>query len=105
MTQDAGYRLLLHPNIEKQLARIPKIYAHRLAEVMRSLRVNPRLDQSKHLTGELYRIRGGDYRIGYAVFDPERVVFVGKIGRRSEKIYRDLASLLAAARRVVGEAK
>ena len=105
MIQEASYRILLHPNIEKQLSRIPKTQALRLAEVMRSLKDNPRPLQSKHLTGELYRIREGNYRIVYAVFDVERIVFVGKIGRRSEKFYREISSLLAAARRAVGEKK
>lgn len=102
MTQESGYRLLLHPNIEKQLTGIPKVYARRLADLIRSLKDDPRPVQSKHLVGELYRIREGDYRVVYAVFDAERVIFVGKIGRRSEKTYRDLASLLAVARKAVG---
>jgi len=105
MIQEASYRILLHPNIEKQITKIPRSHALRLAEVVRSLKDNPRPAHSKHLTGELYRIREGDYRIVYAVFDVERIVFVGKIGRRSEKFYRDLASLLAAARRALGEKK
>jgi mRNA-degrading endonuclease RelE of RelBE toxin-antitoxin system len=49
----------------------------------------------------MYRVREGEYRIVYAVFDKEQVVFVGKIGRRSEKIYRDVAMLLATAHKVV----
>jgi len=102
MTQESGYRLIMHPNIEKQLTGIPKVYARRLIGVMRSLKDNPRPIQSKHLVGELYRIREGDIRVVYAVFDAERVVFVGKIGRRSEKIYRDLFSLLASARKSAG---
>lgn len=101
MTRGDEYRLILHANIEKQLTGIPKVYARRVAGVMRSLRNDPRPIQSKHLGGELYRIREGDYRVIYAVFDKERVVFVGKVGRRSEKMYRDLSSLLAAARKAV----
>jgi len=98
------HRLLLHPSIEKQLAKIPPAQARRLADAMRALRDDPRPQQCKHLTENLYRIREGEYRIIYAVFDTELVVFVCKVGRRSEKIYRDLAALLAAARgRVEGE--
>jgi mRNA interferase RelE/StbE len=105
MSQEAGYRILLHSNIEKQLSRIPKAQALRIVEAVRSLKEIPRPVHSKHLTGELYRIREGNYRIVYAVFDVERVVFIGKIGRRSEKFYRDLASLLAAARKALGDQK
>ena len=36
---------------------------------------------------DLYRIRVGDYRVVYYVWDKDRVVFVAKIGHRRE-IYR-----------------
>ena len=102
MTRGEEYRLILNANIEKQLTGIPKAYARRLVDEMRSLKSDPRPIHSKHLGGELYRVREGDYRVVYAIFEEERVVFVGKIGRRSEKMYRDLSSLLAAARKAVG---
>ena len=101
------YRLLLHHNVEKQLSKIPTSFvpqglpsvARRIADAIRALREEPRpVPQSKHLTQELYRVRDGDYRIVYAVFDQEQIVFIGKVARRSEKVYRDLIALLAAAR-------
>ncbi|MBI4770343.1 MAG: type II toxin-antitoxin system RelE/ParE family toxin [Chloroflexi bacterium] len=92
------YRLLLHPKIEKQLARIPQPLAERLARAIRDLRSSPRPAQAKALGQELYRLRLGDYRIVYAVFDSEQVVFVGKVARRSEQTYRDLTRILATAR-------
>jgi mRNA interferase RelE/StbE len=97
------YRLLFHPDIEKQLSRIPRVYAERLAQTIRKLRNDPRPNQSKHLDQELYRLREGDYRILYAVFDSEQVVYVGKVERRSERTYRDIARLLARARQVLIE--
>lgn len=95
------YRLILHPKIEKQLKRIPKAYALRVADAMRALRDEPRPAQAKYLAEEMYRVREGDYRIAYAVFDAEQVVFIGKVARRSEKVYRDVNVLLAAARQSV----
>lgn len=95
------YKLLLHPNIEKQLAKTPAGYAKRLAAAMRMLREEPRPPDCKHLTQELYRVREGEYRIIYAIFDQEKVIFVGKIARRSEKVYRDIAGLLDSARKTV----
>lgn len=68
---------------------------------MRSLREDPRPAGCKHLAQELYRIREGEYRVIYAVFDQEQTVFVGKVARRSEKVYRDAAALLVAARKSV----
>jgi mRNA interferase RelE/StbE len=98
-----SYRLLLHPNIEKQLGRIPAAQTKRLADSIRSLRRDPRPAQCKHLLQELYRIREGEYRIVYAVFDEEQIVYIGKVARRSEKIYRDLTVLLASAHKSVEE--
>lgn len=92
------YRLLLHPNIERQLAQLPRPFAERLARAMRDLQSFPRPPQSKALGQHIYRLRLGDYRMVYAVFDNEQVIFVGKVARRSEKTYRELAALLAAAR-------
>lgn len=99
------YRIFLHPNVEKQLARIAKVYAKKIAGAIRALGADPRPTQSKHLSQEMYRIREGEYRIVYAVFDKEKVIFVGKVARRSEKIYRDVATLLDAARRAVQDSE
>lgn len=95
------YRLLLHPSIEKQFLKIPAHYAKQLADVMRALQDDPRPVGCRQLRQELYRIREGEYRIIYAVFDQEQVIFVGKVARRSEKVYRDLAELLTTARKTV----
>jgi mRNA interferase RelE/StbE len=95
------YHLLLHRNIEKQLSKIPKPDAQRLADKMRSLREDPRPHQAIPLGQELYRLRVGAYRIIYTIFDADQVVFVGKVARRSEKTYRDLETILDAARRAL----
>jgi mRNA interferase RelE/StbE len=89
------YKLLFHSKIEKQLSKIPGKNAKRLANRIRELRENPRPNQSRHLDREMYRLRDGDYRVIYAIFDDERVVYVGKIARRSEKTYKDINTLLA----------
>lgn len=92
------YRLLFHPDVEKQLARIPGKYAKRIAESIRSLKEIPRPASARHLDQEMYRLREGDYRIIYAVFDDESVVYIGKVARRSERTYRDIARLLERAK-------
>lgn len=66
-------------------------------ETMRSFRNEPRPHGCEHLRDELYRVRLGNYRIVYAIFDDEVVVVVCKVGRRSEKTYRDLEKLLDIA--------
>jgi mRNA interferase RelE/StbE len=93
------YTLKLHRDVEKQLRRIPPKQQERLVQTIRSFREDPRPPGCKHLQDELYRVRVGEYRIIYGVFDREVVVVVCKVGRRSEKFYRDLEALLDKALR------
>ncbi|MCK4692836.1 MAG: type II toxin-antitoxin system RelE/ParE family toxin, partial [Anaerolineales bacterium] len=69
-----AYTLKLHRDVEKQLNRIPTKQRERLVETMRSLRDEPRPHGCQHLQDELFRIRDGEYRIIYAVFDDEVIV-------------------------------
>lgn len=92
-----SYQLKIHRDIEKQLKRFPRKDRDRLVDTMRSLRDNPRPHKSVHLDGNLYRIRAGQYRIIYAIFEDELIIFVCKPVRRSETTYRDIKSLLDRA--------
>lgn len=92
-----AYTLKLHRDVEKQLRRVPKKQQERLVTTMRSFCDDPRPHGCEHLQDELYRVRVGEYRIVYAVFDDEVVVVVCKVERRSEKTYRDLGKLLSKA--------
>jgi len=51
------------------------------------LGANPRPPGTRKIRGNIYRIRSGDWRIIYAVFDKDRLVLVGKIARRAEDSY------------------
>jgi mRNA interferase RelE/StbE len=94
-----AYELKLHRDVEKQLSRIPKKQRERLVDAMRSLRVEPRPIRCQHLQDELFRVRVGQYRIVFAVFDDEVIVVVCKVARRTERTYRDLERLLDRALR------
>jgi mRNA interferase RelE/StbE len=94
-----AYTLKLHRDIEKQLSRIQKKQRERLVDAIRSLSIEPRPHGCQHLQDELYRIREGQYRIIYAIFDDELVIVVCKVTRRTEKTYRDLEGLLDRALR------
>ena len=98
-----AYDLKLHRDLERQLKRIPKKDRERLVEAMRSLRGEPRAAGSLKLTDVLYRIRQGQYRIIYGVFDKEVVVVVCKVARRTEATYRDLQALLKRASRELSQ--
>jgi mRNA interferase RelE/StbE len=92
------YQLKLLPGIEKQLARLVDIDRGRVIGAMRALASEPRPAGTTHLLENLYRIRVGDHRIVFAVFDAEVVVLMCKVARRSEATYRDVRALLRRAK-------
>jgi len=97
------YSLKLHRDIERQLERISSKDRERVVATMRSLRDDPRPHKSVRLQDNLYRVRVGDYRIVYAIFDAALVVFVCKTARRAEATYRDLREMLNRARRELND--
>ena len=64
---------------------------------MRYLRDELGPPSALQLEPDLYRLRIGDYRTIYAIFEDVLVVFVCKVARRSEATYRDLGELVARA--------
>ena len=98
-----AYALKIHRDVEKQLQRIQKNQRERLVASMRSLREDPRPTGCVKLDDVLYRVRQGQYRVIYAVFDEELVVVVCKVARRAESTYRSLETLLTRAERLLGE--
>lgn len=97
------YKLKLHRDVEKQLERIPKKQRERLVDTMRSLCEDPRPKNCVKLEDRLFRVRQGQYRIIYAIFDEEVIVFICKVARRTESTYRDLQNILERAIRNVIE--
>ena len=98
-----SYELKLHRDVEKQLERIPKKQRERLVDTMRSLCQDPRPIGCIKIEDRLYRVRQSQYRIIYAIFDEEVVVFICKVVRRTESTYRDLQKMLDRAIRYVIE--
>ena len=72
-----------------------------MVETMRSLRENPRPPGCVKLDNILYRVRQGQYRIIYAVFDKDVVVVICKVAKRSEDTYKNLQSLLDRAENIL----
>ena len=97
------YALKLHRDVEKQLARIPKKQRERLIGTMRSFRNEPRPPGCIKLEENLYRVREGQYRIIYAIFDDEIIVVICKVARRTEATYRDIKRLLERASREISQ--
>jgi mRNA interferase RelE/StbE len=83
-----AYRLEYQPGVLRSLERFPRQVQKRIVERLESLRDNPRPPGSVKLAGEdAYRVRVGDYRIIYAIYDDRLVVLVIDIGHRGE-VYR-----------------
>lgn len=81
------YRLELTPRARRELDRLREIEFDRVVAAMLALRQNPRPMGVRKLRGPIHRIRSGDWRIIYAVFDKDRMVIVGKVAKRTEDTY------------------
>ena len=85
----ASYSVELTRTAEKQLRRAAKRDRHRIIEAIESLSEKPRPRDARKLQGydEVYRIRVGQYRVVYEVYDDRVVIIVLKVGHRKD-IYR-----------------
>ncbi len=79
------YIVVLSKQAIKQLDKLPDIIAEPILEAVSRLENNPRPPGCKKLKGrDSYRIRVGDYRIIYDIFDRELVVDVVALGHRKD---------------------
>jgi len=83
------YQVLISRSAEKQLKKMTPQVQRKVAAVIMSLEIEPRPYGSKKLTGTVssYRVRVGDYRVIYDIYECEIVVSVLKIGHRRD-VYR-----------------
>jgi mRNA interferase RelE/StbE len=84
-----AYEIRLHRSVIKKLATLDPRHRSRIRERIDSLRDEPRPSGVVRLSGdrEVYRVRVGDHRILYRIFDAQLVVFVIDADHRS-RIYR-----------------
>ena len=79
------YRIEIKKSAAKELKKIQGRDQERIIERIQGLAQDPRPPGSKKLSGEeKYRIRQGDYRILYQIFDDTVLVVVVKIGLRRD---------------------
>ena len=89
-----AYRIELPKDVLRFLDRLskgsPEDYL-RIDSAIDALGSEPRPKNAKKLRGRapLYRLRVGSYRIIYAVFDPDRLVTIEGIGRRTTTTYKE----------------
>lgn len=80
-----SYTVSLSNAAQKQLSRLDRSIARRITEAMAALGDSPRPPGCKKLVGiDAWRIRVGDYRVVYQIFDGRLLVLVVRIGHRRE---------------------
>jgi mRNA interferase RelE/StbE len=84
-----AYGLKITPAAQKELDRLPKQQRSRVDSAIAALAIDPRPVGSRKLQGveNTYRIRVGNYRIIYRIYDDELVVVIIAVGDRKD-IYR-----------------
>ena len=88
------YRIEVSPaadrDLEKLARRIQRRNFERLRVAIRSLAENPRPHRVRKIEGaeRAYRIRVGDYRVVYEIYDKEKLVLIIQVARRTEATYR-----------------
>ncbi len=70
--------------VKNELKRIPKADLIRIGAAVSALAEDPYPVGAVQLLRQIFRIRVGEYRIIYKVYDDERLVLIGRVVRRSE---------------------
>jgi len=88
------YRLEVSPaadrNLERLKRRIQRRDFERLRVAIRGLANEPRPHGVRKIEGSerAYRIRVGNYRVVYEIYDDEKLVLILQLARRTETTYR-----------------
>ena len=88
------YRVEISPaadhDLERLKIRIRMQDFERLRNAVRSLAEEPRPQGVRKIRGaeKAYRIRVGNYRVVYDVYDSDNLVLILQVARRSETTYR-----------------
>ncbi len=76
----ADFKIEIKRSAAKELEKIQKKDGDRIIERIRTLSTDPRPPHSKKLSGEeKYRIRQGDYRILYQIYDEAITIAVVRV--------------------------
>jgi mRNA interferase RelE/StbE len=85
----AEYSIEVSATAERQIKKLTKRDQHRVINVIKQLRVEPRPRGCRKLRAydDIYRVRTGVFRILYSVEDDRLLVLVLKVGHR-KGVYR-----------------
>lgn len=85
------YKVVISPAAAKFIMRLPARDYAAVRRVVASLSEQPWPVQSGSVVGsDFLRLRVRRYRVIYAVDSKEKVVYIERVARRSEKTYRGL---------------
>lgn len=87
------YAVFLHPKAAKELERLDKEVRRAVLAKLRELRDDPERTGAVLKYSHFRKIRIGDYRAIYEVYDKERKVVVLYIGHRKD-VYDDFSKLI-----------
>jgi len=74
--------------VQRVIDALPASERGRVSHAIEALGDDPRPPATKRLTGvPLWRIRVGDLRVVYSIWDKEQLVIVTKVSRRNERTY------------------
>lgn len=80
-----SYALEILRVAQKQLAQIATPQRQRIVDAIRNLTENPHPSGSKKLSGRpAWRVRVGDYRIIYEIYDGRLLILVVAVGHRKD---------------------
>ena len=84
-----SYRVELAQGVEKDLRKIPARQVEKISVAIDKLSLNPTPPGCVNLVGydSEYRIRVGDYRVIYQIYNSVLIILVVEIGHRKD-IYR-----------------
>ncbi|MDZ8184632.1 MAG: type II toxin-antitoxin system RelE/ParE family toxin [Nostoc sp. ChiSLP02] len=85
-----SYEVKFSNSAKKQFRKLPLDVQQRIQTKINDLAIEPRPNGIKKLQGDdnSYRIRVGDYRIVYEIYDDVLIITVIKVGHRSD-IYKN----------------
>ena len=83
-----AYRVDLRPKAQRHLDALPARYRERVSQAIEDLCNNPRPPGARKLSGNLgWRLRIGEYRVLYTIWDKELRVLVDAVTRRTTTTY------------------
>lgn len=83
-----SYSLFLEPRAQKELDRVSAADFKKIDKAIQLLAKEPRPFGIKKLDENIHRIRVGDWRVLYAIFDRDSRIIVLRVARRNEKTYK-----------------